>query len=119
MNLDNLEYLPQLPENWVESLHKAGAVANNGKIVVLDALHIQQWPTVEHKPKLMTELVAAVHEMIRGVSESVMRALEGSFSTGLGRRIPLCVLRDPFFFAAQPCTQLLTSTPGPTQKRTA
>ena len=64
----------------MESLKTATAVANNGMIVVLDALHIQQWPTVEHKPKLMTELVAALHELVRRVSEFAIVAIRLSAS---------------------------------------
>ena len=75
VNLDDLVDLPQVPETSVESLKTATALADNGMIVVLDALHIQQWPTVEDNPKLMTELVAAVHELVRGVSESAIVAI--------------------------------------------
>ena len=48
--------------------------------MVLNALHIQQWPTVEHKPKLMPELVVAVQERICGVSQSAIVAIRLSAS---------------------------------------
>ena len=84
VNPDNPEHLPSLPENWVESLKTATAVANNGMIVVLDALHIQQWPTVEHKPKLMTELAAAVHEWSVGFLSLALWQLGCPLLSGTG-----------------------------------
>ena len=77
----NLEGLPQLPENWVTDLEAAMSVAINGMVVVPNALHNQQWPTIEHKPKVrLTQLVAVVHCVMQKVSECATVAIRLSIA---------------------------------------
>ena len=56
-------------------LSSATDVACDVVVVVLDALHIDEWPTVEHAPKLLAELVVAVHQHISTVSDSAIVAI--------------------------------------------
>ena len=113
---NNLEALPQLPENSVESLKTATAMTKNVMIAVLDALFIQQWPTVEQKPKLMTELVVAVHELVRGVSQYAIVAIRLPASQLISSTKAACVAGPPKKWVMQHTNDKGILLPNPMEK---